>query len=205
MLQTHNPRLIQTVRSARMKNFFSNKKVKGFALLFLFLGLQIWMIGASVENSSIATRPNRLSDEALGPQDNRTLLISDFLYVFNTNRAVINRFGSIPFSTSGPIVGGFAFAPGSTTVTVLNAGTYKINFYVSGPMGGIFGLLVNGGAAAGTIYGSGGTETTGQAILVLPANTNISLGNLVNNRVILQGSTRAPIIINASLTIERYL
>ena len=63
----------------------------------------------------------------------RIAQMADFLYVYNEHFTTLTGIDSrIPFSNNGPISGGFTHNAGEAEVFVLNAGTYKINYTVSG-------------------------------------------------------------------------
>ena len=71
---------------------------------------------------------------------------------------------------------GITHGPGDAGIQLVNAGTYKVTFSVSGIEPSQMALFVNGVAASGTVYGSGaGTQqNTGQAILILGAGDVLS-------------------------------
>jgi len=134
--------------------------------------------------------------------------LSDYAYVYNTAAAVVPIEADVPFSANGVLTAGFTHAPGSTGVTVVAAGVYKIGFSVSGVEPGQFALFVNGTLASpGTIYGSGaGTQqNTGQTILVLGAGDVLALRNHSSAAAVtlqtLAGGTQTSV--NASILIEK--
>jgi hypothetical protein len=96
----------------------------------------------------------------------------------NGNGKAIDPQALVPFDTAGPL-NGITYTPGSGTINVTSAGTYLINFSVSGTESNQFAIAVNGSPNASTIYGAGaGTEqNNGQAIITLAANDVITLIN----------------------------
>jgi hypothetical protein len=68
---------------------------------------------------------------------------------------------------------------GSSSITLVNAGDYKVTFSVSGTEPNQFALFINGVVVAESVYGSGaGTQqNTGQAILAIQANDVLTLVN----------------------------
>jgi hypothetical protein len=84
----------------------------------------------------------------------------------------------VAFSSNG-ILSGITHVPGTSTFTVVNAGTYEIAWIVSAVEPSQFSLFVNGVADAGTIYGSGaGTQqNNGQALVNFAAGDALTLRN----------------------------
>jgi hypothetical protein len=86
---------------------------------------------------------------------------------------------AVTFSDNGIGTAGFAHGLGSSDITVINEGVYKVTFSVSGTEPNQFALFINGVVVAESVYGSGaGTQqNTGQAILAVGANDVITLVN----------------------------
>lgn len=136
-------------------------------------------------------------------------LASDFAYVYNVLAQVVALEADIIFDTNGPLVG-FTHTPGTTAINVVNAGTYSVDFSVSGVEPSQFSIFVNGAASSpNMVYGSGaGTQqNTGQGILVLAAGDVITLRNHTSAAAVtlqtLAGGTQTNV--NASVKIERLL
>ncbi len=135
--------------------------------------------------------------------------ILDFAYVYNlTAQPTIAIEADILFDTNGPISSGFTHAPGTSTITVVNAGTYAVIFSVSGVEPNQFAIFVNGAPSSPvTIYGSGaGTqENTGMGILVLSGGDILTLRNHSSAAAVtlqtLAGGTQTNV--NASVTLLR--
>jgi len=112
----------------------------------------------------------------------------------------------VPFSNNG-VLSGVTHAPGTTNITLVAAGIYKVAFSVSGTEPNQFALFLNGVLVPGTIYGSGaGTQqNTGQAIFLVAAGDVLTVRNHTSSAAVglqpLAGGTQANV--NASVTIEK--
>jgi len=115
------------------------------------------------------------------------------------------------FDTTGPSTAGFTHTL-STNINVINAGTYKVSYSVSGTEPSQFAIFVNGAPSSPgqvSVYGSGaGTQQNiGQAILVLAAGDVITLHNHSSAAAVglasVIGGTQANV--NASIIMERLL
>ena len=132
--------------------------------------------------------------------------MSAYGYIFNESAETVAIDAAIAFDMSGPLLG-VTHAPGSTDIVVTNAGTYAVNFSVSGVEPGQFSLFVNGAPVAGTVYGSGaGTQQdNGLAIITLSANDVLTLVNNASAAAVtlqtLAGGTQTNV--NASILIEK--
>ena len=106
--------------------------------------------------------------------------VFDFGYIYNLGAQVVALEADISFDTNGPLSAGFTHTVGTTTITVVNSGTYNVIFSVSAVEPNQFSLFVNGAAtSAVTVYGSGaGTQqNTGFGTLVLSAGDVITVRN----------------------------
>ncbi len=112
----------------------------------------------------------------------------------------------VSFDNNGPLLG-FTHAPGNAGIVVKAAGTYLVNFSVSGVEPGQFTLFVNGAPAGGTTYGSGAAtqQDNGQAIVTLSASDVLTLVNHSSPAAVtlqtLAGGTETNV--NASIVIEQ--
>lgn len=128
-------------------------------------------------------------------------------YIYNLGPQVIALEQDIPFDTNGPITSGITHTPGSSTVTLVNAGTYSVEWSVSGVEPNQFTLFLNGSPIAGSTYGSGaGTQqNTGQVAFLASSGSTLTLRNHTSTAGItlqtLAGGTQ--INVNASLMISR--
>lgn len=99
-------------------------------------------------------------------------------YIYNLGSVTIAPEAPILFDTNGPL-NGITHTAGSAAINIVSAGTYLINFSVSGTQPNQFAISVNGAPNLSTIYGSGaGTQQNdGQAILVLQAGDVVNVIN----------------------------
>ncbi|MBK9981942.1 MAG: collagen-like protein [Saprospiraceae bacterium] len=128
-------------------------------------------------------------------------------YIYNLASAFIAPEDDIPFDTNGSLTAGFIHTPGSTTITILNTGMYKVNFSVSGAEPNQFTLFLNGIPIPGSTYGSGaGTQqNNGQVVFFASAFDIITLRNHSSsssvNLLSLVGGTESSV--NASIIIQK--
>ncbi|PEX70049.1 BclA C-terminal domain-containing protein, partial [Bacillus cereus] len=133
--------------------------------------------------------------------------LSQYAYVFNTAAQVVALEAPILFNSHGRITSGFTHTLGTSQMTVINAGDYKISFSVSGVEPNQFALFLNGAPVTNSIYGSGaGTQqNNGQTILTLAAGDIITLNNHTSAAAVtlqtLAGGTQTNV--NASIVIEK--
>ena len=104
---------------------------------------------------------------------------SEYAYVYNLSAQVVPLETGVTFSDNGIGTAGFTHGLGSSDITVVNQGIYKVTFSVSGTEPCQFALFINGVVVAESVYGSGaGTQqNTGQAILAIGANDVLTLVN----------------------------
>ena len=126
--------------------------------------------------------------------------------VYNLVSQVVLIEAPVTFDSNGPLVG-FTHVAGTSSITVLTAGTYVVNFSVSALQPSQFALFDNGAPIAGTTFGSGaGTQqNNGRAMVTLAAGDVLTLVNHTSAAaVILQtlaGGTQPNV--NASLIIQQ--
>ena len=126
--------------------------------------------------------------------------------IYNLTSRTVAVEAPISFDSNGPL-SGFTHVAGSSSITVVSAGTYLVNFSVSGVEPNQFTLFVNGVPVPRTTYGSGaGTQqNNGQAMLVLAAKDVLTLVNHSSAAAVtlqtLAGGTQTNV--NASLIIEQ--
>ncbi|MGI8238928.1 BclA C-terminal domain-containing protein, partial [Bacillus wiedmannii] len=144
---------------------------------------------------------------ATGPSGTTTSGLSQYAYVFNTAAQVVALEAPILFNSHGTITSGFTHTLGTSQMTVINAGDYKISFSVSGVEPNQFALFLNGAPVPNSVYGSGaGTQqNNGQTVLTLAANDILTLNNHTSAAAVtlqtLAGGTQTNI--NASIVIEK--
>jgi hypothetical protein len=133
--------------------------------------------------------------------------LSDYGYVYNLGGQTVALEADVVFDSNGPLSAGITHGLGAASVTILNAGDYKVTFIVTGVEPNQFALAVNGTALAAAIYGSGaGTQqTTGQAIITMAAGDVLTLRNHTSAAAVtlqtLAGGTQANA--NASVVVEK--
>ena len=133
--------------------------------------------------------------------------ISQYAYIYNNSAEVVAVIDAVDFDTNGPITAGILHAPGSPTTTLVNAGTYLVNWSVSGVEPNQFTLYLNGAPVANTRYGSGaGTQqNTGLSIITVPAGSTLELRNNLSPAAVTLQTNAGGVQpnINASLEILR--
>ena len=113
----------------------------------------------------------------------------------------------VTFDTNGVLTSGITHAPGAAGITLVNSGTYKVTFSVSGTEPSQMALFVNGVLVPGTVYGSGaGTQQNiGQVIINITAGGILTVRNHSSAAAVglasVIGGTQANT--NASVAIER--
>ncbi len=113
----------------------------------------------------------------------------------------------VVFDTNGLLTSGFTHTPGSSAITVVNSGTYEIEFSVSGVEPNQFAVFLNGVPVSSSVYGSGaGTQqNNGQVILALNAGDLVTVCNHSSAAAVtlqtLAGGTQTNV--NASIVIRR--
>jgi hypothetical protein len=116
---------------------------------------------------------------------------------------------AVTFDHNGIATAGFTHGLGNSAINVVNQGVYKVTFSVSGTEPNQFGLFLNGGLVAGSVYGSGaGTQqNTGQAILAIGAGDVLTLVNHTSAAAVtLAGATPiggTVLAVNASILIQK--
>jgi len=105
-------------------------------------------------------------------------LSTEYGYVYdNTSNQTVPQNGNVKFSTNGVMTSGIVHAPGSDTITVNDAGVYRISFGTTAESGS-FGLLQNGLAVPGTGFINAEFATaSGEVILSVSAGDTFNLNN----------------------------
>jgi BclA C-terminal domain/Collagen triple helix repeat (20 copies) len=130
----------------------------------------------------------------------------NYCYVYNVIPQTVPIGSPVVFDSNGPLAG-FVHSPFASAITVLNSGTYLIDFSVSGTVTNQFALFDNGSPVAASIYGSGaGTQqNNGQLIETLSEGDSLTLVNYSSNAAVglasVIGGTQANV--NASIVIEQ--
>lgn len=136
------------------------------------------------------------------------ITITEYAYIYNTAAQVVALESDVSFDTNGSILGLISHPAGSSIITLSNAGTYRVDFSVTGTAANQFTLFVNGIANPGTTYGSGAVnqQNTGIAIITVLAGTTLTLRNHTSSGGAVTLQTLAggtAINVNASMVIER--
>ncbi len=105
--------------------------------------------------------------------------MAQYAYIYSDLTETVPIEGDVAFDVNGVLTSDFTHVPGTSQITVLTAGTYKVTYSVSGTEPNQMALCVNGVAVPGSIYGSGaGTQqNTGQAIFAMSAGDVLTLRN----------------------------
>jgi hypothetical protein len=133
--------------------------------------------------------------------------VAEYAYVYNLAAQTVAVEAPVLFDTNGATTAGITHAPGTAEITLVNAGTYKVTFSVSGSEPNQMALFVNGVVVPGTVYGSGaGTQqNTGQAIVAFGAGDVLTVTNHSSAAAVglasVVGGTQANT--NASVVIEK--
>jgi hypothetical protein len=109
------------------------------------------------------------------------------------------------FSTNGALAGGITHTAGASTVTLANAGTYRVEFSISATNANQFSLFVNGAALPGGTFGSGDQQNDGHVIFTALAGDSLTLRNHTSLAGITLDVNGGGLVspVNASLLIER--
>lgn len=111
--------------------------------------------------------------------------LDEYAYYYNlTAPGTVAIGAAFPFDTDGPVTAGFAHTASpvpavSSPITILNAGTYKVDFTVTVAEARQIALYLNGAVVLSTIYGqaTGTSVTTGVAIIDVAAGDVLTLRN----------------------------
>jgi hypothetical protein len=105
--------------------------------------------------------------------------VPQYAYVYNTGVETVQVGSDVAFDTNGLMTSGITHAPTSTDIHIVNGGTYKVTFSISGTESNQFAVFVGGVLVPGSIYGSGaGTQqNSGQAIVTVTDGAILTLRN----------------------------
>ena len=115
-----------------------------------------------------------------GPQGPTGALSSAYAFVYNTSAQTVATGTNVTFDGVGPILGA-AFTPDSL-ITIDNAGVYIVDYQISDDESSQITLTIAGAAAAGGVFGVGGTGGTipqnrGEVIVSVAAGATAALLN----------------------------
>ncbi len=134
-----------------------------------------------------------------------------YAYLYNNAAQTVDTAQPVAFGNNGALYGGIEHTPGSTAVTIAEAGTYGVWFSVTGTAANQFSLSLDGAPVPGTSYGSaaGATGpairilTPGFAVVTAAANSTLELVNETGSAVTLSVNAAGAVGVNASLLIVR--
>jgi hypothetical protein len=81
--------------------------------------------------------------------------ITGYAHVYNIGPQVVPIEADVSFDTNGVMSSGFTHTAGTSTISVVLAGTYEMSWVVSAVEPNQFALYVNGAPYPGALYGSG--------------------------------------------------
>nr|WP_315071292.1 collagen-like protein [uncultured Clostridium sp.] len=133
--------------------------------------------------------------------------LSAYAYIYNLDAEVVPLEADITFSNNGVITPGITHAPGTSLITLVDAGDYAVWFNAAGVEPSQFTLFQNGAAVPGSTYGSGaGTQPNpGMVIITAAAGDVLTVMNHTSSAAVtlqtLAGGTQ--INANASILIQK--
>jgi hypothetical protein len=133
--------------------------------------------------------------------------LSQYAYLYNLSPQTIAVEAPITFDSEGVMTGGITHVDGTAEIVLLNSGTYKVTFSVSGTEPNQMALYVNATQVPGAVYGSGaGTQqNTGFAIVTVADGAVLRIRNHSSAAAVglasVIGGTQANS--NASIAIEK--
>lgn len=125
-------------------------------------------------------------------------------YFYNAAVQSVAVEGSVLLDTNGVTTAGITHTAGSANITLVNIGTYKVTFSVSGTEASQFALFNGATMVPGSLYGSGaGTQqNAGQAIVVTAAaNAVLTLKNHTSAAAVGLPTTGGGTLANANASI----
>jgi hypothetical protein len=133
--------------------------------------------------------------------------ISEYAYIYNVAAQTAPLEAAYTFDSNGVLSSGIRHTAGSAAIELVNSGTYKVTYSVSGTEPNQMALFVQGAVVPGTVYGSGaGTQpNTGQALVTVAPGDLLTVRNHTSSAAVGLatpiGGTRATT--NASVSIEK--
>lgn len=107
--------------------------------------------------------------------------ILEYGYFYNLNAQNVAILAPVLLDTNGLQTAGFTHTPGTSRIYVVAAGTYFVDFSVSGTEPNQFGIYINGSLTPvpGSVYGSGdgSQQNNGQVIFTMIAGQYFELRN----------------------------
>ena len=131
---------------------------------------------------------------------------SEYAYVYSTSDQVVPLEGDVVFNSNGP-TSTIGHIPGTSGITIVNAGLYLVTFSLSVVEPNQFAVFQNGFPVNNSTYGSGaGTQqNTGHVLMFCSPGDVITLRNHTSSSAVtlqvFAGGTRANV--NASMTLVK--
>jgi hypothetical protein len=137
---------------------------------------------------------------ATGPSGTGAAGLSQFIKLYNMGAQTVAPTVNVTFS--GTSVASTGFTVGGSSLTVTNAGVYKIEFAVTTDQASEFALTLNGTVISTTVHGSNLGQVIGGALLSLAAADVLTLQNVTPTSVSLTATiaTDTTPIVNACLS-----
>lgn len=137
------------------------------------------------QDIAIFDRIQQLIQAVTGGEGGVCAGLCEYGYFYNLEVSATVAIGAaFPFDTDGPSTPGFSHTASpvpavSSPITILNAGTYKVDFSVTVAEARQIALYLNGSVVGSTIYGqaTGTAVTTGVAIIEVAAGDVLTLRN----------------------------
>lgn len=132
---------------------------------------------------------------------------SQYGYIYNLTAQTVAIDAVVLFDSNGVLTAGITHTPGSSAISIVSAGDYKVTFSASGAEPSQFALFLNGIQVPGTVYGSGAgvQQNNGQCIIAILANDVLTLRNRSSTAAVglpsLMGGTQ--INVNASIVVQK--
>jgi hypothetical protein len=120
---------------------------------------------------------------------------------------VVSVEADVTFNSNGILTDGITHTAGTSSITLINSGMYKVTLSISGVEPNQFAVCLNGVAITGATYGSGaGTQqNNGQVILLVAAGDILTIQNHTSASAVtlqtLAGGTQTNV--NAYVVIEQ--
>jgi hypothetical protein len=142
------------------------------------------------------------ADGATGPA-----ATPDYAYLYDIAGQSVAASGDVLFRTDGPTTAEFVHVTGSSAITFVTAGTFRVAISIMGTLRNQVGVTINGVAVAGAVYGSddNSQQNTGVAIISVAAGQVMTIRNQSTTTAITLDNTAGGTAINvdASILIER--
>lgn len=99
--------------------------------------------------------------------------------IYNLSVQTVAIEDDVVFDNNSILTSAFIHVPGSSQISILETGTYKVNFSVSGMEPNQFALFLNGALVVGSVYGSGSgiQQNNGAVLLVASVGDILTLRN----------------------------